>query len=174
MISVPFREAEKAAQEGKGHIRPLILRNYTSNAITKSASMVMKRGAQSSSVTSIIKRLRGKKLHFAFPDGSSFILYPYFLWDKRGWIIAAFAGNHKGYMRFTEFRSLIHWYSFWSTGPGIPLCPVTKLSVLSYSAFYRETYVFCSISQIILYYYLHLPIFWHWDPALLPVLGSKV
>ncbi|XP_061469409.1 uncharacterized protein C3orf20 homolog [Rhineura floridana] len=66
-------EEEKAAAIAKGHTRPLILRNYMT--IHKSPSQALKR-ASLSLVASEMRRLKGKKFFFSFPDGSSLLYYP--------------------------------------------------------------------------------------------------
>ncbi|KAJ6668306.1 hypothetical protein lerEdw1_015683 [Lerista edwardsae] len=65
-------EKEKAANAAKGLTRPLILRNYT--IVHGSPSMAMKRFP--SGIVAVERRTKGKKLHYAFPDGTSFLFYP--------------------------------------------------------------------------------------------------
>ncbi|XP_063152633.1 uncharacterized protein C3orf20 homolog [Candoia aspera] len=66
-------EHEKTIAIAKGHVRPLILKNYTT--IHKSPSQALKR-ASVSQVASEIRRSKGKKLFFSLPDGTSLIYYP--------------------------------------------------------------------------------------------------
>ncbi|XP_062977685.1 uncharacterized protein C3orf20 homolog [Elgaria multicarinata webbii] len=65
-------EEERAAAVSKGHTRPLTLRNYV--LIHKSPSQALKR-ASLSQVATYIRRMKGKKFYFSFPDGTSFIYY---------------------------------------------------------------------------------------------------
>lgn len=65
-------EKEKAANAARGYTRSLILRNY--NIVHGSPSMAMKRFP--SGIIASERRFKGKKFHFAFPDGTSFLFYP--------------------------------------------------------------------------------------------------
>ncbi|KAM6470016.1 uncharacterized protein C3orf20 homolog isoform 1-T1 [Liasis olivaceus] len=66
-------EHEKNIAKAKGHVRPLILKNYTT--IHRTPSQALKR-ASISQLASEIRRSKGKKLFFALPDGTSLIYYP--------------------------------------------------------------------------------------------------
>ncbi|XP_053151115.1 uncharacterized protein C3orf20 homolog isoform X2 [Hemicordylus capensis] len=66
-------EQEKAAFVAKGHTRPLIVRHYV--PLLRSPSMALKRFPSGQQLIER-KSTKGKKFHFAFPDGSSFMFYP--------------------------------------------------------------------------------------------------
>uniref|UniRef100_K7FPD7 Chromosome 3 open reading frame 20 n=1 Tax=Pelodiscus sinensis TaxID=13735 RepID=K7FPD7_PELSI len=68
-----FIEEEKAAMKAKGHTRPLTVRNYAS--VLGSLSVSPKKGGQMVPQPTEHK-LKPPKLYFAFPDGTTFILYP--------------------------------------------------------------------------------------------------
>ncbi|XP_053234029.1 uncharacterized protein C3orf20 homolog [Podarcis raffonei] len=64
---------ERNAAITKGHTRPLILRNYMT--IHRSPSQALKR-ASVSLIATEVRRMKGKKFFFSFPDGTSLMFYP--------------------------------------------------------------------------------------------------
>ncbi|XP_058023801.1 uncharacterized protein C3orf20 homolog [Ahaetulla prasina] len=66
-------EHEKSEAIAKGHMRPLILKNYPT--VHKSPSQALRR-ASLSQLAAEIRRSKLKKLFFSIPDGTSLIYYP--------------------------------------------------------------------------------------------------
>ncbi|KAM3845021.1 LOW QUALITY PROTEIN: uncharacterized protein C3orf20 homolog [Vipera latastei] len=66
-------EHEKSVSVGKGHVRPLILKNYPT--VHKSPSQALRR-ASLSQLAAEIRRSKLKKLFYSIPDGTSLIYYP--------------------------------------------------------------------------------------------------
>nr|XP_056702862.1 uncharacterized protein C3orf20 homolog [Euleptes europaea] len=65
-------EEEKALYKTKGYTRPLTLRHYPT--LTKTPSASLKKVSSPTAVPEPKPRKKSKKFHYAFPDGTSFIL----------------------------------------------------------------------------------------------------